>query len=626
MIYLLKVCICSAVFFGLYLLFLKRLTFFKVNRFYLLFTLLLSFVIPALQFTIKQEVNQIALAEQGFILKGAPDGASGIQTFPLIETQNQLDWKSLVPFLYVAIVVALLLLMLWRVVRLLQHIGKNTESLNGLKLVAKHTGFTNCSFFNYVFIDKNSLSPEELGILLKHEEVHAKQLHSVDKLLLMLAKAVLWFNPIIYLYDKELEQVHEYEADEATSNGIGAKHYAHLLLKLAVAKSAEPLIHNFVKSPVKARIKMLFNAKSAQMKKLAYLLALPVVLTLVWGFTVDVVKVFPSMEMFSGSEVQKDTDTAKIWLNDPIKEAAMAKKLQPFLNKVIVGEIKSFGREIANKGVPFMPVLRVASEGIDYPIGNVFSENGNLDALPSSIKIGDRVKIVIGKSYIVGFDDSYVIYPKEIYTLGGQLVYKEKAWSPSKAKSSDTAKRKLPRLVSSAAATIDTRLNISYIKKGVMEIFGSVLEAEEITWDNQNGIITAEKASLKMEDSSVVASKKMVFDLNKGTYSAVNASGSFKSKPVETIDLIKRLEYHATDSIKNNKKEGLITLYGKALVKIDGYSFEGDKIEINCKKSLIKAYNAVFTVPNEGTAKAKEVLFDLNTKHGVVIGVEPKKQ
>ena len=513
--YLLKVSACSALFFAVYLLSLKKLTFFNVNRFYLLASVLLSFVIPSLQFTVKREVEQIALVEQGVILKDAPDGVSGTQAFPLIETQNQLDWKSLVPFLYGLIVVALLLLTLWKVARLLQHTGKSTERLNGLKLVAKHTGFTNCSFFNYVFIDKNSLSAEELGILLKHEEVHARQLHSMDKLLLMLAKAVLWFNPIIYLYDKELEQVHEYEADEATSNSIGAKHYAHLLLKLAVAKSTAPLIHNFAKSPVKARIKMLFNAKSSRAKKLLYLLALPAILTLLWGFTVDVVKVFPGIKEYTGLSLQ---------LTDPA----------------------------------------------------VAASSGNFEKTELSSKLENKPAL--------------------------------------QRKAIDTAKRKLPKLISSAAATVNTRLDITYIKKGVMEIFGSVLEAEDITWDAKNGIVTAEKASLKANDGTVIMAKTIVFDLNKGTYQAAAPAGTVKPAPLETSKLFDKLQYFATDSIRTSKIDGIVTLYGKARVEVDGRTIEAEKIEVNKKSNEIKAYQAVLMGPKEGIITADDITFNVLTK------------
>ena len=76
---------------------------------------------------------------------------------------------------------------------------------------------------------------------------------------MMICKAILWFNPIVYLYNEALEQVHEYEADHLSSLSFGNKEYAGLLLKLAIIKSDMPLVHNFVKSPVKERIKMLFS-------------------------------------------------------------------------------------------------------------------------------------------------------------------------------------------------------------------------------------------------------------------------------------------------------------------------------------------------------------------------------
>jgi N-acetylmuramoyl-L-alanine amidase/lipopolysaccharide export system protein LptA len=297
--YLLKVSACSALFFAFYILVLRKLTFFKINRFYLLGSLVLSFIIPALQFTIEREVAQSTVIEQPTVLQDVDLGGAAFTTPIVIGTGTgdvevePFDWYGLLPYVYTAIVMGLLTAAAWRLFQLYKHTRAKAHEVNGLKLVAKNVGFTNCSFFNYVFIDQNSLTETELQVLLRHEQVHAKQLHSIDKILLMLAKAVLWFNPIIYLYDKALEQTHEYEADEATSLNVGTEHYASLLLKLAVSKNTMPLIHNFVKSPIKERIKMLFNSKSKNMKKLMYLLALPIGLGLLWGFTVDVVDVFP---------------------------------------------------------------------------------------------------------------------------------------------------------------------------------------------------------------------------------------------------------------------------------------------------------------------------------------------
>ncbi len=299
--YLLKVSACSALFFAFYLLFLRRLTFFKFNRFYLLFTLLLSFVIPSLQFTVEREVEaatilKAPISTQNERLTEQVSRAPIATAAPSSPTTQSFEWFSLLPYFYLTVVLFLLGLATWRLLQLFKYAKQNTKQINGLKLVHKSGGFTNCSFFNYVFIDENTLTENELQILLRHEEIHSRQYHSLDKIMLIIVKAVLWFNPIVYLYDTALEQLHEYEADELTSQGFGAETYANLLVRLTIAKSEMPLVHNFVKSPIKDRIKMLFNSKSKNMKKLIYLLAVPIGLGLLWGFTVKLVDVSPKIE------------------------------------------------------------------------------------------------------------------------------------------------------------------------------------------------------------------------------------------------------------------------------------------------------------------------------------------
>ena len=200
-IYLLKVSACTVLFFAFYVVVLRKLTFFKINRFYLLITLLLSFVIPTLSFTIEREVEPtpIVYAQSEIVdeeVFNEPTIAiSSIQTPPI--TEDSFDYYSLLPYLYFGIVFSLLFIASWRILELIKYTKGSKHELNGLKVVQKSTGFTNCSFFNYVFIDEK-LSEAELQVLLKHEEVHAKQFHSIDKIIMMLIKAVLWFNPVVY--------------------------------------------------------------------------------------------------------------------------------------------------------------------------------------------------------------------------------------------------------------------------------------------------------------------------------------------------------------------------------------------------------------------------------------------
>jgi beta-lactamase regulating signal transducer with metallopeptidase domain/lipopolysaccharide export system protein LptA len=385
LIYLLKVSACTALFFAFYLLVLRNLTFFKINRFYLLLTLLLSFLIPTLNFTIEREVEAtpIVYAQTEIVdevIVNEPISAVGsIETTSIIE--ESFDYYSLLPYLYFGIVFSLLVIATWRILKLIKYTKGSKHELNGLKVVQKSTGFTNCSFFNYVFID-DKLSEAELQVLLKHEEVHAKQFHSIDKLILMIIKAFLWFNPVVYLYDKALEQAHEYEADEATSKNFGTEQYASLLLRLAIAKSEMPLVHNFVKSPIKDRIKMLFNSKSKNMKKLMYLLAIPIGLGLLWGFTVKVVNVATSSNVLKEKAVSKNIM--------PLKKHLWGKTLNGKVKSILqteVGEILSF-----NYGESTIEIFNHAKGKVKVGDELMVKISGTVDDISVTDSKGNKIK------------------------------------------------------------------------------------------------------------------------------------------------------------------------------------------------------------------------------------------
>ncbi|QNR83695.1 hypothetical protein H9N25_17350 [Pedobacter riviphilus] len=201
--YLLKVTACTVLFFGFYVVVLRKLTFFKINRFYLLVTLLLSFIIPALQLEIKREITVVETEAPVRIPEIKPAAQEPVQLIrPMMleyqpEVESKIDWMVVMYFIYGGTASLLLLACLWQLLGLLKYTGSYTKNGDGLKLISKTEGFTNCSFFNYVFINHNDLSTADLSVLLKHEQVHVKQYHSIDKIILMAFKAVLWFSPIV---------------------------------------------------------------------------------------------------------------------------------------------------------------------------------------------------------------------------------------------------------------------------------------------------------------------------------------------------------------------------------------------------------------------------------------------
>jgi len=402
--YLLKVTACTALFFGFYLVVLRKLTFFKINRFYLLVTLLLSFIIPALQFEVKREITVVETEAPVNMPEIKPLAQVPVQLIqPIVvkyqqEVGPQIDWMMVMYYVYGTTASLLLLVCLWRLFNLLKYTNRYTRNGDGLKLIIKTEGFTNCSFFNYIFINDEDLSAADLSVLLKHEQVHARQFHSIDKIILMVFKAVLWFNPVVYLYDKALEQVHEYEADEMTSSDYGNEAYANLLLKLAITQSYTLLTHNFVKSPIKDRIKMLFNAKSKKMKKLMYLFVIPVAIGLIWLFAIQIVY-------------------AQV-----IKEES--KPSQNFYEGRLKGKVLSIKKE----AIGFY-TFDLLSAGKIYPV--------EASAFKEKIKVGDELVVYISakgfnmkkmdKNGMVIAETNGPIYnATKVTTLTGSLIYKQK--------------------------------------------------------------------------------------------------------------------------------------------------------------------------------------------------------
>lgn len=169
---------------------------------------------------------------------------------------------------------------------------------------------SNSSFFNYVFLNPDNLNPHEEVLIIAHEGYHAQRLHTLDLLLLGILKAIFWFNPIIYFYQKSLKQIHEYEVDALMSATYDGREYAHLLLKLGVAPNAM-IINQFSTKPLSERIQFLFKTPTKNMKKLLYLLSLPLVAVGVMAFAEEkIVRIY--QEKTPKSSIPKSVFEGKI--------------------------------------------------------------------------------------------------------------------------------------------------------------------------------------------------------------------------------------------------------------------------------------------------------------------------
>jgi len=625
--YLLKVSACTVLFFSFYFLVLRKLTFFRINRFYLLVTLLLSFVIPALQFSVERVVDKHEVS--------IPVIASELPAYTAVKVQTvkattvsmgkrEVDWIALIPNAYFVITGVLIVFSTWQMCRLMIHARKYTKKEGGLKLIPKTIGFTNCSFFNYVFVNENSLSEQDLAVLLKHEEVHANQFHSIDKIVLVVCKAILWFNPIVYLFDKALEQTHEYEADDITSLNFGTGAYAKLLLKLAVSRNDVPLIHNFVKSPVKSRIKMLYNSKSGNMKKMVYLLTVPVVFGLFWLFSVDVV--YAQRRLF---------------------KSAVTTPAKGFYEGKLTGRILSIQKDFTGFKFDFL------ADGKIYTI----TANG----FNKKIKVGDELIVEISakinhlsitdkSSKTIKKTNKPLYLPTKISTVGGILIYHkvlgENNYPANKkavllsdpngvevknnslyrqfytedihqklghVKKSDTIFLTdviRPKFISSDKITGNIQNKTSYYENAVVLIFSDLLRAKYVYYNQKTNVLIAKGATLEVKAGNKISAQQIIFDLNKNTYSTTNTENE---KVDDTLGKSKfqkgfignKVSYSAIDSIKLTKDQKIITLFGNAKVFNNKHLLTGTKIVYNTQSGIAKAYNASYLVDGDNSNHKK---------------------
>lgn len=243
--------ISLAVFYLFYLLLLRRETFFVLNRVYLLTAICLSIVIPLLDLS-----SLVALPKMELIVSTLTVMGSDKLT---INTPKELNGLGVIYWAGVILTAFLLGIKLLGVKR-------------KIKWPEKGSAF---SFWRTKVID------QELGnftTIEAHENVHIKQFHTLDVLLIEVMGIFFWFNPLIYFYRKSLRFIHEYLADDYAANLAESKKQYAMVLFLQNFK-AGPALANTFSSPslLEARIKMLQRKKSKTYRLWKYVLCMPLI-------------------------------------------------------------------------------------------------------------------------------------------------------------------------------------------------------------------------------------------------------------------------------------------------------------------------------------------------------------
>ncbi|PSL49264.1 beta-lactamase regulating signal transducer with metallopeptidase domain [Chitinophaga niastensis] len=281
-LYILQTSGCMAIFYLLYIIFFRKETFYRYNRILLLSAFVFSVILPLLPIP--------AISWSVKAPKEGSDTQVLFNTNVVAHTQSsnvvlsQHWWDSLVQnagsiLLIIYISVAFILILLHIIpllkIRRLMQLGKiyKEDYITYVHVPGLTTPF---SFLRIIFFDPNAYEHTELQHVLRHEEAHVQQHHSIDNLLASIYCCLCWINPFAWLSRKALQLNLEYLADQAAvQKADAATSYQYSLLKVGAHYRPASIAHHFNKSFIKNRILMINKTQSPRLRAWKYLLIVP---------------------------------------------------------------------------------------------------------------------------------------------------------------------------------------------------------------------------------------------------------------------------------------------------------------------------------------------------------------
>ncbi|NNK75992.1 MAG: M56 family metallopeptidase, partial [Maribacter sp.] len=368
LIYLLKVSGILTIFYLAYQAFLKRETFFSINRQFLISGIVTALLLPFVSLT-----NYIEI-------EATPINLVATQTAmatPIVEVRA-FNWTALLFGIYSAGLLIFSTKFIVQLLSLFKLIKRNKIAKQGkFYHVETHKNIAPFSFFNHIFYNPTMYSPSELSAILKHEKAHSSQWHSIDVILSYLVAIGTWMNPFSWLYQNKIKQNLEFLADEsATKEVMSVKKYQYTLLKVSGNQFFTPIVNNFYNSLIKKRIVMLNKSKSNKRNILKIALILPILAIFLVSFNTK--DVYIPIEYKNG--VSLNTESTSEIIEITIDKNTTDKQLS---------EIK---KDLAKKGVDFSYTVvhnsknEITDISIDF---SVKKENGKTVRSSSNFNNGD---------------------------------------------------------------------------------------------------------------------------------------------------------------------------------------------------------------------------------------------
>ncbi|TRZ41636.1 M56/M15 family metallopeptidase [Robertkochia solimangrovi] len=264
-------CITLGMFLVIYRKLLRRDKNLKFNRYYLLGTLIICVVAPLMEidYGLKFPATELMNDSSGIVETHTQISPFNVQESVITDShrseiiENKDSFLSIVPIIYLSVSILLLLRFFYNLFKIvLQVISSRKVRYESWKLYLVNNESGPFSFFRMIFLGAEDMkSNDRLSSILLHESAHAIQLHSIDIILIELLKCLLWINPFLWIYKREITAVHEYLADDyVLQQGVDMESYMMQLIresKLRVSGMYSGF--NFINT--KKRLDMLHQSK-----------------------------------------------------------------------------------------------------------------------------------------------------------------------------------------------------------------------------------------------------------------------------------------------------------------------------------------------------------------------------
>ncbi|BDB57170.1 M56 family metallopeptidase [Flavobacterium ammonificans] len=304
-------------FYLLYLVFLRKETFYVGNRWYLLSGLATAIVLPLITFTKTVWVDPEPISKY-------------IEVVPLVDdttirtvTEEPMDWSLIFSSAYALVSVLIILKVGIEIASFFNKIIKlNKQKDTNFTLIYSNSTENPFSFFKYIVINPTLFSKEEYEHIVTHERIHVKQFHSIDVLISKVFCALFWINPIIWLYRKAMLQNLEFIADNHSLEQIESKYeYQKTLLKVVANQQSLSITNPFYQSLIKKRIIMLHTNQSHKRNAWKYATIIPVLVGFMLLFQIETIaQVKDNSKIVSYSvEVELDNLITSKTTDDEIK-------------------------------------------------------------------------------------------------------------------------------------------------------------------------------------------------------------------------------------------------------------------------------------------------------------------